>query len=371
MASEAMERKIDRRIEFLRDRQEGIGASDLPRILGTVDWGDALTVYHEKTRPIDADAIRDEMLAGATPIDLVRGNVLEPLAAREFFRRTGRQGRHERNRAFTHPEFPHVRIHTDGTQFADDEHEHDGPGTLEAKAPRGSKFDRIVEGGLDEENIIQIQTELAVRRHSWGSLALYSLEASSGPLHAVDVLANESLGAWLLAKAETFWTEHVERRIPPDPDAWASERDFAPPLNLPSGDVIDLDSPKARALAEKVNEAVDLKKRGKELYDLRRDEMGEFLREIGKVGIRVPGLGTYRWVETKGRSYLSKTRVVEAAPIDRDAFVRWLTEMGHAGELPASPSDVEALAGELALDVEALCTTSAPSAYVRAYPKGD
>lgn len=372
----SVEEQVERRVSFLRDRQKGIGATDVPAILGLSSYRDALDVYHEKTRPVDPDDVREEVEAGATPIGIVRGRTLEPIAVREFFDRTGRRGRHEKERAYAHPDFPHVRVHSDGTQYGDYAPEgHTGSGTLEAKAPRASTFERLVEAGLDEAHVLQVQTELAARGHSWGSLAFYSLESSEGPLHAVDVTRNDALAGWVVETMERFWREHVDPRDPPDEEEWAEEIDHAPPIQLPEGDVIELDSPRARALAEKVNEAKELRDEGKSLYEDRREEMGEFLLEIGKVGIRVPGLGTYRWIERSGRLHLSKTRVKEAAPIDRDAFIRWVVgddDTMTRIHVPAGADPevvAEEIADRLALDVDRLCSRSSPSQYVGVYPK--
>jgi len=85
MASKKKEAAIQSapsRMEWLRERQRGIGSSDAAMILGVSDWGTALDVYVSKTKEIVEE--------GAPSEAMHFGNMLEPIIANEFTLRTGR-----------------------------------------------------------------------------------------------------------------------------------------------------------------------------------------------------------------------------------------------------------------------------------------
>lgn len=358
------ERRIEETYEFLTSRQGGIGASDVSKILGFSEYADALDVYHELTRPVQKDEIRAMVENDAEPIGLVRGRVLEPLAVREYWRRTGREGRHEQARSFRHPDFEGVLIHTDGTVFEDDDRTGmEGTGNLEAKAPRSSRFDRVVEAGIDEAYLLQVTLEQAVRRLSWGSLVLYSLEATTGPAHVIDVATDDDLAEFLLGQADRFWKEHVDPRIPPDADEWGSllARE-GPKVEAPEGDVIEPEEPELIELAEKVAGWKERKAEAEDTYSEAKAELETALRERDVVGIRVDA-GTFRIVHNSGRSRLPQKRVEEHRPIDRDKFFRAVSAGLVSLNETRWPTTARALQ-DLELDLERLKTTTNPYTYL-------
>ena len=131
------------RMAFLTRRQLGIGGSDMPQILGVSNWGDALSVYHSKTRPILPEDIEGDS------IHQMRGNTFEPLALDHYKRKTGRRCA-RRSGASHHPNYPNVVVSIDFDIFADESRDPSmrGTGVGETKSPVSSVYRRVYEEGL-------------------------------------------------------------------------------------------------------------------------------------------------------------------------------------------------------------------------------
>ena len=348
-ADAALDVERERRRSFLMGRQRGIGSSDIHRIL----TGDAMEVYYEKTRPI-TDVDVDE---GRDKIDLMRGNLLEPIAAALFWKLTGRAGRRER-RQFFHPEYPGAMTSADGTQFGNSPNLPafaQGTGGLEIKAPRAKVVQELIDHGTRESIILQGQHSVAVRRQEWGTLAFCTLEHSDGPIVPVDIPADKQLGTFLLEVSARFWIECVVPRVPPAPAEWAQLLEKAPPIREAGGKVVVLDPGGDRPLTELIRIFILLTKQRKAIEEQRDRaslELDDALREAYPLAdkFQAPGVGKIARV-VQQRSTLQAALLKQAKPIDRDAFVRWMRILNESQGLPPE-CDCERIADELALDVD-------------------
>lgn len=359
-------RGLEQELEFRRRRKGVLGGSDAPVLFGFHPKKDALSLYHEKTRPVREEDVRRDLEAGS--IDLHRGRVLEPVAAEEFWEHTGYEGRHE-TRQITHPDHDVLAVHVDGTIYADEDREppKDRTGVLELKAPRGQTFQRIVERGVDRRYIVQLQYNLAVTGRAWGCFGFYSLEHSAGPIVVAETVADEEFGRLLVERGREFMEEHVQRRVPPDPDEWdvTEEEGTAEALEDRSGEYeLVEDEEFLERVAEPVVDRYELKREATEQYDALREEARAWIEDhLGTDAVRLPSGDKLRIIRQEGRTYLNEKALREHRPIDRDAFVRYMTEVR---ELPEQ--DAEGLADELELDLSRLESTGDPSAYLRIYP---
>lgn len=351
----------DDRLLFLKDRQLGLGGSDMPRLLGLVPGVNALDVYHDKTRPLREEDTESE------PIDFLRGREHEPNAREWYARHTGRRVG-ETHEALLHPDYPAFRGHTDGVIFPDPERKPKpgtewsdpeaikGEGTLELKCPRVSIFSRVYESGLRLSELVQTQTYNAIGRRSWGSLGYYSMEHDAGPLLPVDVEADPELGSFLLRTGQRFWDKHVVPRIPPEPSEWKLLEDpEAPKVRESEGRTTDVGDADLAAALLAAFEAKKLLSGAESLKDDRMRELAAVLeaKELPD-RIQVPGVGKISRVVSEGRETLSKDALRGHRPIDRDKLERFLGK-------EAFPT----LLAELELDLDRFLRRGAPFEYLR------
>jgi hypothetical protein len=325
-------------------------------LLGLVPGRNALDVYHSYTRP--------QPPPGPDNIHTFRGKGMERELIPEWYRRKSGRGARRYSGAATHPKFPAFQCHLDLDIFSDPEHEVEemrGPGVGEIKAPSAPVIRRIVEEGIREAEVVQLETYCAVVRRAHGSFVLGSYESEHAydpetdtAVIIVEHVARPKLGAFLLETGQRFWDDHVVPRVPPDPGEWLLWNDpRAPQVYRTTGDRLTIEDPRAEAMAREVLEARDLKKRGEELYDERLDVFKAWLEthaESDRVLIS-PGLGNWTVVRNAGRESLSRDAIVGHRPIDRDKFFHWLSERAERLGLDGDPEAIEEVLAGLDLDV--------------------
>ena len=127
------------RLEWLKQRQTGVGGSDAaPIVQGADQYGKTISdIYDEKTALTIVDDAEP-----SKPI--LRGRYLEPIAADEFVRVTGRKIRRQPMKR--HRQHPHSIANIDRQQVSDPR----GPGVLEIKAPGWKVFSNIKENGKEQ-----------------------------------------------------------------------------------------------------------------------------------------------------------------------------------------------------------------------------
>ena len=336
-----------------KDHPRGIGATSMPRILGLVPKTNALDIYHKLTRPRPEED-REET------IDTLRGHRLEPDAASDYWRITGRSGAKSPGPT-THPKFPAFQVHLDYKIHADKDREKEkrGTGNLELKAPRSPRFDRILSYGLFQSELIQTWTQTAVARYGFGSLAFYCLEHNRGPLYWLDQVLDPKMGKFLLETGQRFWDEHVIPRVAPNPKDWELfEKEGAPKLVELGGDLVQVIEEEAIRIGEAFVRARDLKKEGEALYEKNAAEMLAFQKKLGEKRIQLPNGSKFSLVQKAERVSLSVPALRLARPLDWD-LVRELLLLREVSE-----EDVDELLGEMELDLARFEREGNPSEYV-------
>ena len=348
-----------KRLRFLERRQGGIGGSDMPVILGLSTYIpegrskplNALDVYYSKTRPIKEADIADDN------IHQLRGHTFEGMALEHYMVKTGRECVGHSSDPTRHPDFPHMIVSIDFGIEPDEEREEGkrGRGTGETKSPVSSVFGNVIDHGIRQSEIIQLQTNIAVDQTEWGSFCFFSMEHKKGPVIAVDQMANPEMGRFLLETGQRFWDECVVPRIPPVPSEWKLlEAEGAPKIIDLSGEftVID-DDDLFRALVERCLKRKDLTKEAEEQYRETLAQVFKYVTEYpcdacegsggdvddvpcdacGGSGVtplaksQVPELARLTVVTKKGSVSRDWGSLQNAMPLDRDAVVRWL--QGH------------------------------------------
>ncbi len=199
---------------WLEARRSGIGASDAAIILGVSKWKSPLQLFAEKTGL--ADVTEDEK-------DWLRwGHRLEPVIADAYEEETGRTtydpGDFEIQKSADAP-WMIATLDRLVTGWSTDRHVPpvEAPGVLELKTT--SAWRR--EDWKDEPPLayqIQLQHQLAVTGHLWGSIAVL---IGGQTFQWTDIRRNDLFIEQMMAAEERFW-KRVQRREPPEPDSSVS-----------------------------------------------------------------------------------------------------------------------------------------------------
>ena len=371
----------DRRRAFLLDRSLGLGGTDMPALLGLEPKRNALDIYHLKTRPLPEKD--DEQT-----VDQLRGFVLEDMARRAYFEYTGRRGRAVSG-ARSHPSYPGFNCHLDYDIFADPTREKEwtrGTGVGETKCPRASVLRSIIDNGIRIATIVQGLTYAAVTERDWCGLNFYSLEWSGGgghpgPTLPVDVPADGTLGKTILETGSRFWTEHVEKRVPPDPRAFDEigaklRGPAAEAVRESTGELVIVADDETGELSLKLLEADDTLKKAKQTRDELYDRMeARITTTCESDRIEVPGTGRFTVVRSDGRRSFSQKALALHRPIDRDKLREVLKGLAHDFDhepfWPEETGELDELLEELELDLSAFSRTSDPFSFVRASDRRD
>lgn len=314
----------EEREEFLEDRQQGVGGSDLPAIAGVLKgsddelWKDVLDVYHDKTRPIDVDETVNP--------DLIRGIVHEPVLAYLYMEFSGNRVRRTPTRV--HPEHDFFRVNADYIIESDEDRPepHRSTGAAEMKSPRSQSFGRILEFGIPDYYIVQLQWEMFVHGYDWGEIVVGGLEHSQGPLlyHAME--AHPLLQEQLAEMAYRFWTEHVRTRTPPDPVDWHGRTWVEVPEV--DGERQIWDDEEARYLAHRLMRRYEIRNQAKDLYKEAKKQFQEWMeaRDEEATKLLVPGQGKINYGWREGRSRLDEDKLEDATLLDPDRAARLILE---------------------------------------------
>jgi predicted phage-related endonuclease len=248
----------DERLAWLRARQDGIGASDAPNLVG-VGFRDAHAVYLDKTTPPAEFVPEDGVLA--------RGIALEGVVAERYARYMDAPLFAPTSPIVTNPRAPWQFASPDRLR-ADDGR----PVQLKTVAGFGDEWGPNGSDEVPDNYRVQVCQETGC------------LGADSCDLAALDVIAwelrvyrlgfDEKLFDWLTEVEHEFWTRHVVPRVPPSLD-W--EARFDPRkvgLIADRGTRVDLSAePGALALFEQVKEIKAIKDEAEEAYTAARAEL--------------------------------------------------------------------------------------------------
>lgn len=202
---------------WLAARRSGIGSSDAPAILGLTKWRSSLQVYAEKAGLINPSVEETDAQRW--------GKLLEPVIAAEYERETKRTtydpGPFTIQRCADAP-FMLATLDRLVVGFFDATTKPpvEAPGVLELKT--ASVFKR--EEWHDEPPLmyqVQLQHQLAVTGHLWGSLAVL---IGGQSFYWADIKRNDAFIDKLMLREAEFW-ERIQQRRPPPPDGSKASRE--------------------------------------------------------------------------------------------------------------------------------------------------
>ena len=232
------------RLAWLEQRRSGIGASDVPSILGVSPFRSALSVYADKIG-LSEDTEETEAMRW--------GHILEPTIIAEFGKETERKV-WRAGQLLRSTEAPFMLATLDGEQSAI---ERASVGNVEAKAT-GWRVGDWSEG-IPPHVVVQLQAQLMVSGRSWGSVVV--LQNGCRLLWADVERDQPFIDEILIPTCAEFW-RRVQQREPVAPDGSESSKqalkwlypDAAPGkfVNL-DGSLIDLDRERCE-LKERIGE---------------------------------------------------------------------------------------------------------------------
>jgi putative phage-type endonuclease len=189
-------------IAWHKERQKGIGSSDVAAILGLSKWKTPSDVWLEKVS-------EEPIIAEETPL-MKAGLILEDAIAEWWEDESARKVRRDKRMRW-HKSFSFLFADLDRTIVAENG---DGPGVLECKNVSEQFYRYWPEGAPHAIHWAQVQHQLDVTGYNWGEIG-----ALIGG-HAFIRFPIEPDREWINYKNEElehFWFGHVQKGIPPEP----------------------------------------------------------------------------------------------------------------------------------------------------------
>jgi len=293
------------REEWLKARKSGLGGSDMPAIMGVSPWKTALDVYLEKTQDLPAET--------ETPA-MRRGTVLEPIAADEYQRATGKKL--QRGHAglpvgiLRHSEHPWAQANLDRVVM--------GTKTLaEIKVPGLSAFSKIKTQGVSPTYQIQGQHYLFVT--GLDAVLFIIFNAERWEFLEVTVERDPDIIEMIQEAGHNFWENNIKAGRPPEIDRPPALPDL-PPAKI--GEIITMDSPEWAEAAELLVDARQIIEGGKALEDQGKASLQDLMDQAGAQVAEGAGLRIH-WKEQAGRKSLDKKALQAAHPeINLNQFMK-------------------------------------------------
>lgn len=216
---------------WLSLRRTGIGSSDMAAVLGMSKYRSELDVYMDKVgdTPLDSDDAGEAARWG---------NLLEDVVAREW------AVRHEVNvrriGTIAHVDHRHMICDLDRYVFGCLDHDRCA---LEVKTRSAWKADEWKDGAIPDDVEAQTMQQLAVT----GLDAVHVAALVGGQrLESRLVLPDADYIADLFKVGDQFWSEHVEKRVPPSISSLELLEEYLKRLTPDKGVVVDLEADEER-----------------------------------------------------------------------------------------------------------------------------
>lgn len=215
---------MEERLEWLRERQKGIGGSDVGAILGLNKYKTAFEVYLEKTEPI--------LNIGEQSESAYWGDQFEEVVAKEFEKRTGKKVRRDR-RHFQNKKYPFMIANIDRRVVGENS-------ILECKTANQYLAKEWEEEEVPASYLVQVQHYLAVTGATKGYIAVL---IGGQKFIWKEVERDDELIEYIIEAEKEFW-KMVQEKTPPALDGssaaekWVNEKY----KKVNEGEIIQLDS---------------------------------------------------------------------------------------------------------------------------------
>lgn len=273
------------KLSWLKIRQQGIGGSDAGAILGVNKWKTPFQVYLDKTEDIIQELKTNEAAYW--------GNELEDLVAREFTKRTGKKVR-KKNQLLQHEEYPFMVANLDRDVVGES-------AFLECKTVNAFGSSEWEGDEIPPSYLIQVMHYLAVT----GNEKCYIACLIGGQRFIwKEIKRDEELIITIIDAERYFWTDHVEKRIPPALDGSSAAEKYLNEKYKTSeaGSSIDLSS----EYAGKIDRLLELKENIKELEEEAKVIENNIKNELGDAEIGYTPKFEVNWKQVSSNRVDSK-----------------------------------------------------------------
>lgn len=286
IAKELVDTSTLSRDEWLKVRRQGIGGSDIAAILGKNPYESPLSVYMQKLELVPPKEENEFMYFG---------NVLEPIVAEEFAKRSGLKVKVSKV-VLQHPLYPFLlanidRLVIDGERF----------GILECKTASAYKLSEWEGGKVPEHYYLQVQHYLGVTGYPFAYIACL---VGGNTFRYSSIERDEDMIDFITEKATDFWYNHIEPQIPPEVTYHDADNLSALyPASL-DGKVIVLPDEEA-FLLDDLRRSDDVLKEAERQNDLCKNRIKERMQEAEI--LLVNGKKVVTWKSNKKGSRVFKT----------------------------------------------------------------
>ena len=302
----------EERAEFLKRRKKGIGGSDVGAILGVDRYRDALDVYVDKTQD------REDFDNPA----MERGRMLEGVVSQKYMQETGKRLKPGKFRR--HRKYPFLIGNPDRIIVAEYKPPHDsatdGTGVLELKTANQYVFRQMKAEGLPQSYLLQLQHYMGICGVEWGAFGV--LCPDPWEFLTFELAFDPELFEQVADVLERFWTDHVQRGIPPIPEPV----DWSDAPALEDEEVVRIEDPAWEGAVELYREAKRMLKLGKEHEDYAKEQM-KLLVEFDKGVYEGAGARVY-YRQQQGRESFMKRELAAIQPLDPIAMATLLEKAG-------------------------------------------
>jgi putative phage-type endonuclease len=293
---------------WLEKRKKGLGGSDTPVVI--------LGKKHPFSNPVELWKEKRGLAESkpATPA-MLRGAMLEKVAAELYMTRTGRKTRRI-NKHLRHKQYDWMLGNIDREIVG--KHPNDGPGVLEVKCPGLRVFAKCKREGCPDYYQLQIQHYLAVTGREWGALAIFSAELWE--LVYFDVERDEDIIGHIYEKDAEFWRLVVDGIQPPDDTG----TDMLPELPAIQGDVTfaRIETDEFEQAVRDYWEARNIVAEASELQESAEERIQNFM-SLYEAVVAENGNSRFYWKPREGRKRLDKAAFRKAHPeIDLEEFYK-------------------------------------------------
>lgn len=193
--------------EWLEDRRQGIGGSDVATVLGLNKYKSPYQLWLEKTGQVNVASAQSEAAYW--------GNTLEEVVAEEFSKRTGKKVR-RRNQVFEHQKYPFLRANIDRDVVGEN-------AILECKTANQYLDKEWEDDEIPIQYICQVQHYMNVLNLDYVYIAVL-IGGQKFVWKKMD--RDQELIDMITDRLVEFWTDNVEKGIEPAIDGSKATSDF-------------------------------------------------------------------------------------------------------------------------------------------------
>ena len=284
--------------DWKKERQKGIGGSDVAAVLAVSRWKSPLRLYLEKLGEIEPEQDNEFMLWGRK---------LERLVIEHFMEVTGKEVQ-KIDKILVHAEHGFMIANIDGYIPEED-------AVVEAKTASSYKLDEWSGDNIPIEYVLQGQHYLAV---TGCSKVYYPVLVGGNTFFIKEMSRDEELINMIIDAESRFWHEHIEKRIPPEMTGAVDAKELLDKLYPVSREGTKVELPQ---LEDVVNQLAVTQPKIKELEQLADELQAKIKEEMKDAEVAEIGSFVVTWKPVTTER-LDTTRLKKELP---DVYKQFLT----------------------------------------------